>query len=291
MRAGLRRKPLPQQMLAIVSLLVLPLLHSPAFPKSQQSSDEARAQARVFLKQGVQDFKTGQFDQAIENFKRAKELDPSLVNASLYLATAYANQYIPGAPSKENTQLGQQAIEEFRAVLSRDPTNLSAIDGIGSILYTMAGVPFDSEMMNDSKAYHQKHIDIRPKDVEPYYWIGLIDWSLVYRANRELRQNWMQKKSVTLATNDALPEVVREEFQNQFESIVDDGIEHIKQAIVLQPDYDDAMAYLNLLYRMKAEMEPTVGLRDADLREADELVDRVKEIKKKKLESSEFRLR
>ena len=202
----LRAKALPQRLLAIVSLLALPLLRSPAFPKPQQSSDAASAQARVFLNQGVEAFKTGQFDQAIENFKRAKELDPSLVNASLYLATAYANQYIPGAPSKENVQLGRQAIEEFRAVLARDPTNLSAIDGIGSILYNMAGTPFDSEMMNDSKAYHQKHIDIRPKDVEPYYWIGVIDWSIAHRANRELRQNWMQKKSVTLADNDALPE-------------------------------------------------------------------------------------
>jgi tetratricopeptide (TPR) repeat protein len=288
MSVGLPRKALRHQLLAIVLLLVLPLLRSDAFPKSQQSSDVARAQARVFLNQGVQAFKTGQFDQAIEDFKRAKELDPSLVNASLYLATAYASQYIPGAPSKENTQLGQQAIEEFRAVLARDPTNLSAIDGIGSILYNMAGVPFDSEMMNDSKAYHQKHLDIRPKDVEPYYWIGVIDWSLAYRANRELRQNWMQKQSVTLATNDALPDVLRQEFENQFESIVNEGIEHMKQAIILRPDYADAMAYLNLLYRMKAEMEPTAGLRDADLREADELVDRVKEIKKKKMESSQL---
>ena len=288
MRARLRLKALPQQLLAILSLLVLSLLRSTAFPKPQQSSDAARSQARVFLDRGVDAFKTGQFDQAIEDFKRAKELDPSLVNASLYLATAYANQYIPGAPSKENVQLGQQAIEEFRSVLARDPTNLSAIDGIGSILYNMAGVPFDSEMMNDSKAYRQKHIDIRPKDVEPYYWIGVIDWSIAYRANRELRQNWMQKKSVTLADNDALPEVVRQEFENHFESIVDEGIEHIKQAIALRPDYDDAMAYLNLLYRMKAEMEPTAGLRDADLREADELVDKVKEIKKKKLGSSQL---
>lgn len=288
MIAELRAKASLQRLLAIVSLLALPLLRSPAFPKSQQSSDAAAAQARVFLNQGVQAFKTGQFDQAIEDFKRAKELDPSLVNASLYLATAYANQYIPGAPSKENVQLGQQAIEEFRAVLARDPTNLSAIDGIGSILYNMAGTPFDFEMMNDSKAYHQKHIDIRPRDVEPYYWIGVIDWSLAYRADRELRQNWMQKKSVTLATNDALPEVVRQEFENQFKSIVDEGIEHMKQAIILRPDYDDAMAYLNLLYRMKAEMEPTAGLRDADLLEADELVDKVKEIKKKKLGSSQL---
>ena len=96
----------------------------------------------------------------------------------------------------------------------------------------------------------------------------------------------MQKKSVTLTSGEALPEALRQEFEDQFEPTVNEGIEHMKQAIVLRPDYDDAMAYLNLLYRMKADMEPTAGLRDADLTEADELVDRVKEIMKNKMESS-----
>jgi tetratricopeptide (TPR) repeat protein len=225
--------------------------------------------------------------QAIEDFKRAKELNPSLLNASLYLATTYANQYVPGASSKENTQFGQQAIEEYRAVLAQDPTNLSAIDGMGSILYDMAGTPFDPEKMAEAKKYHQQHIDIKPRDPEPHYWIGVIDWSLAYRGNRDLRQNWMHKKSVTLATNETLPEPVRQEFENKFESIVDEGIEDMKQAIALRPDYDDAVAYLNLLYPMKAEIEPTAGLRDADLQTADELVDQVVKIKKKKLESSQ----
>jgi tetratricopeptide (TPR) repeat protein len=278
---------LRQQTVAVISSLILPLFGAPAFPKSQQSTGEAKTQARDFLKQGVQAFRTGQFDQAIEDFRRAKELDPSLLNASLYLATAYANQYVPGAPSKENVELGKQAIQEFQEVLSGDPGNLSAIDGIGSILYTMAGTPFNPETMAEAKKYHQKHIDINPKDPEPYYWVGVIDWSFAYRANRDLRQNWTHKKSVTLATTEALPEVVRQEFENQFETIVDEGIEHMRQAIVLRPEYDDAMAYINLLYRMKAEMEPTAGLRDADLQTANELVDQVMKIKKRKMESSQ----
>ena len=94
------------------------------------------------LNKGVQAYKDGQFDQAIEDFKQAKELDPSLTNARLYLATAYASQYIPGAPSDENVRTGQQAIEEYKEVLQADPDNLTAIDGIGSILYNMAANPF-----------------------------------------------------------------------------------------------------------------------------------------------------
>jgi hypothetical protein len=43
------------------------------------------------------------------------------------------------------------------------------------------------------------------------------------------------------------------------------------------------MAYLNLLYRQKADMESDSTARDNDLKLADELVDKVKEIKQKKM--------
>ncbi len=48
-----------------------------------------------------------------------------------------------------------QAIAEFQDVLSIDPDNLSAIDGIGSILYNMAGTPFTPDKFDESKQYHR----------------------------------------------------------------------------------------------------------------------------------------
>jgi tetratricopeptide (TPR) repeat protein len=102
-----------------------------------------KLKARDLLNKGVAAFKNGQYDSSIEDFKQAKDLDPTLLNARLYLATAYATEYIPGAPSDENVRVGQQAVSEFQDVLSVDASNLSALDGIGSILYNMAGTPFD----------------------------------------------------------------------------------------------------------------------------------------------------
>src|SRR3989440_11660012 len=142
-----------------------------------------KLKARDQLNKGVQAYKGAQYDTAIEYFKQAKDLDPGLMNARLYLATAYASQYIPGAPSEQNVRLGTQAVNEFKEVLEIDPNNLSAIDGIGSILFQMAGTPYDPKKFEESKSYHQKHIDLRPNAPEPYYWIGVIDWSLAYRAN------------------------------------------------------------------------------------------------------------
>ncbi len=82
-----------------------------------------KLRARDKLNKGVQAYKANQTDLAIEDFKQAKEFDPSLTNAQLYLATAYASQYIPGTPSEDNVRMGKQAMQEWQEVLNRDPNN------------------------------------------------------------------------------------------------------------------------------------------------------------------------
>jgi tetratricopeptide (TPR) repeat protein len=268
--------------IASAFLVVATALSSPSAP-CRQLDAEVKSRARALLAEGAQAFKSGDFPRAVEDFKQAKMLDPLLVNARLYLATAYANQYITGAPSEENTRLGEQAIEEFKGVLDMEPSNLAAIDGIGSILYSMAGTPFDPHKMEESKSYHKKHIEIKPTDPEPYYWVGVIDWSVAFRTNKELRAEWSKRTSQQLGDQQLLPEEVRREFSNKCLETVNEGIESMKQAMSLRPNYDDAMAYLSLLYRQKAETEPPGGLREEDIRTADNLVDEVKALKEKKM--------
>jgi tetratricopeptide (TPR) repeat protein len=230
-------------------------------------------------------FKNGQSDAAIENFKQATDADPDLLTARLYLATAYASLYIPGAPSAENQARGQQAVAEFKQVLDKDQNNLSAIDGIGSILFQMGGQPFDPKKFEESKSYHQRHIQLKPDDPEPYYWIGVIDWTLAFRANNEMRLAYNKdniKRQVK--DTDPLPTPIRAEYASKYGPAIEEGITDLQKAISLRPDYDDAMAYLNLLYRRKADMVETADERASLLKQADDLVDKVKEIKQKRAE-------
>ena len=243
--------------------------------------DKLRARDR--LNKGVEAYKSGQFDAAIENFQQARQLDPSLTNAQLYLATAYASQYIPGAPSPDNIRNGDEAVKEFKTILDQDPNNLAAIDGIGSVLYNMAGTPFDPAKMQDSKSYHQKHISLSGSDPEPYYWIGVIDWSLAFHNNRAAREDINKGAKKTLKDEDPLPAKAAADLAAQNGAIVSEGIQGLQKAIDLKPDYDDAMAYLNLLYRQKADIEPSADARSMDLKMADELVDKVKAIKQKRM--------
>lgn len=264
-----------RQVAALAALLVLAIA----------ASGCNKLKARDLLNKGVTAFKNGQSDAAIEDFKEAKEADPELLNARLYLATAYASLYIPGAPSQENMARGNQAVAEFKEVLEKDANNLSAIDGIGSILFQMGGQPFDPKKFEESKTYHQKHIQLKPEDPEPYYWIGVIDWTLAFRANGEMRMDYNKsniKKQVK--DTDPLPGAVRSEYASKYGQLIDEGITDLQKAISLKPDYDDAMAYLNLLYRRKADMVESKEEREALLKQADDLVDKVKEIKQKRSE-------
>jgi len=245
----------------------------------------SKLKARDLLNKGVAAFKGGQYDTAIEDFKQAKDLDPGLINARLYLATAYASQYIPGAPSEQNIRLGTQAVNEFKEVLDVDPNNLSAIDGIGSIIFQMAGTPYDPKKFEESKSYHKKHIDLKPNDPEPYYWIGVIDWTLAFRANGELRAEYNRNNiKKQLKDTDPLPPALRAEYAAKYGALVDEGIAALQKAIQLRPDYDDAMAYLNLLYRRKADMVESAEERANLQKQADDLIDKVKEIKQKRAE-------
>jgi hypothetical protein len=63
---------------------------------------------------------------------------------------------------------------------------------------------------------------------------------------------------------------------------VEEGIRDLEKAIELKPDDFNAMAYLNLLYRQKADLEVGEDARQADLRIADEWVAKALAIRGKK---------
>jgi tetratricopeptide (TPR) repeat protein len=277
--APLSRPLFSQQKIVARRLVAL----SAIFLLALSASGCAKLRARDLLNKGVQSFKNGQYDVAIEDFKQAKDDDPTLMNARLYLATAYATQYIPGAPSQENMNFGRQAIAEFKEVLQMDPNNLSAIDGIGSILFQMAGTPFDPNGFEESKTYHKKHIALQPNDPEPYYWIGVIDWTLAFRANGMMRVDYNKDHlNKQVKETDPLPAALRADYESKAGPLIDEGIADLQKAIQLRPDYDDAMAYLNLLYRRKADTVESNDEREALLKKADDLIDQVKEIKQKR---------
>jgi tetratricopeptide (TPR) repeat protein len=242
-----------------------------------------KLKARDKLNKGVQAYKAGQFDVAIEDFKQAKDLDPNLTNAGTYLATAYASQYIPGAPSDENVNLGKQAIAEFQEVLRKDPNNLSAIDGIGSILWSMGSTPYNEKTLGEAKQYQLRHIQIKPDDAEPYYWIAVIDWAIAFRHNNEMRDDYNKTAKKTIRETDPMPPKLAAQYAQKYGALINEGMDYAQKAMDRKQEYDDAMAYLSLLYRRKADTEMTPQAQEADNKQADDLVHKVQVIKQQRM--------
>jgi tetratricopeptide (TPR) repeat protein len=233
----------------------------------------SKLKARDHLNKGVNAYKNAKYEEAINHFQEAVTLDPSLLNAKLYLATAYAQQYIPGADTEDNNRMGQQAIEGYKVVLEQDPKNINSVKGIAYLYLQM-------KKFEDAKAFYRKAADLDPNDPEPYYSVAVIDWTQSYQPRME------ERAKIGLRPEEALKDKkVCASLKAKNWSVILDGIEDLNKALQLRPDYDDAMAYLNLLYREKADLEcDDPAARTADLKTADEWVDKTMATKKAKAE-------
>ena len=234
-----------------------------------------KLRARDQLNKGVQAYKNARFEEAIEKFKNAVALDPNLSVARLYLATAYAQQYIPGADTPENNRLAEQAIEEFKRVLEKDPKNVNSVKGIAALYFQM-------KKFDQAKEYHNKAKQLDPNDPETYYSVGVIDWTQSYAPRMEERAKIGLKPDEPLKDKKVCAALKEKNW-----NVIMDGLDNLKKALALRPDYDDAMAYMNLLYREKADLEcEEPEQRQADLNTADDWVARTMATKKAKAEKA-----
>lgn len=235
-----------------------------------------KLRARDQLNKGVQAYKNARYEEAIDRFQKAVGLDPKLINARLYLATAYAQQYIPGAETPDNNNMAEQAITQYKNVLQQKPDDLNAIKGIAYLYLQM-------KRFDDAKDYYRKVTQLDANDPESYYSIAVIDWTQTYQPRME------ERNKLGLKPDDPLKDKkVCEQLKEKNSGKVDEGMQMLEKALQLRPDYDDAMAYLNLLYREKADIEcGNPAAREADLKNAEEWVDRTLATKKQKLEKQQ----
>lgn len=231
------------------------------------SSGCNKLKARDQLNKGVNSFRNANFQQAIDHFQSAVQLDPSLLTARLYLATAYFQLYVPSGDSPDNIKVANQTIHAYEDVLEHDPNNSNAISSIATIYYYM-------HQFDKAKELQKRRLQIDPNNPEIYYWIGQLDWDLCYPKRMALRKDLNisnPKDPLKPGVLPPLPEKARAQLADENGTLVDDGIQALQKAIDLKPDYVEAVSYLNLMYREKSDVEEDPSARDADLAKADDL--------------------
>jgi tetratricopeptide (TPR) repeat protein len=242
-----------------------------------------KLRSRDRINKGIQSYKGARYSDAVEFFKEAVDLDPSNVNGRLYLATAYMSQYIPGAESPDNMQLAKQAKEEFIKVLENHPNDTTALASLASLSYQQAqGMPdLDQKLkkLDDAKEWYLKLISADPQSKEGFYSLAVIDWVKWYAAWMKARADLGMKPEEAGPLKD---KKVKEELKDKYAAVVDDGMKNLDKALQIDKDYDDAMAYMNLLIREKADLDDTSDQYKADVEKADVWVQKALDTKKMK---------
>ena len=243
-----------------------------------------KLKARDSLNKGVREFKSAKYNTAVEHFKEAVRLDPEFPTARLYLATAYMSQYIPGAESEENMQNARAAEQEFQRVLEKDPNNTLAIESIASLHYNQAqggSAEQKNKKLDQAAEWYSKLASVDPNNKTAFYSLGVITWAKWYPKLMEARNKLGMKPEDPGPIKD---KKVKEELTAQWLDTVNKGIANLEKALQIDPEYDEAMAYMNLLIRERADLSDSPEQYKKDIEIADNWVQKSLDTKKIKAE-------
>jgi tetratricopeptide (TPR) repeat protein len=202
--------------------------------------------ARDQLNKGVEAYKSTHYEEAINHFQRATMLDPNLPMAKSYLATALGQNVVPGLLTPDNLKIAQQAIDIFQEVLAKDPHDVNSMKQI-------AGIEFSIKKLDEAKAWQKKILQEDPKDSEAAYTVGVIDWM-------QAHQNTLSALAPAGLNDDGegnakAPKKIMDPLKEKNTPLVQEALQYLNQALENRPTYDDAMSYMNLVYRAKANLD------------------------------------
>lgn len=220
---------------------------------------------RMFFKKAQELYAAQKYDQAIQQYDEILKIDPKSWNANYYRAVSYLALYHPGSEhpkDKEYADKGLAAFEQALALTAPDQETLektekyylSFLDSTGekdkAIAYlekNLASRPNDLALINQiatmyqkkgdfTKAleYFAKRAEMDPNNKEAWYTLGVNCWARSYHGGVAVSQT-------------------------EREEVVDKGIQALEKALAIDPDYFDALSYINLIYREKAKALATVG--------------------------------
>jgi len=124
-------------------------------------------------------------------------------------------------------------------------------------------------------------LQLNPTDKESYYTLGVIAWSKWYPVYGTARAKLSMKPEDPGPIKD---KKVKEELKAQYLPLVDAGIQNLQKALDIDKEYDDAMAYMNLLIRERADLDDTPEQYQKDIEVANNWVQKTLETKKIKAE-------
>jgi tetratricopeptide (TPR) repeat protein len=167
------------------------------------------------------------------------------VETRIYLANAYLKQYAPGSPAAKKAQ------KNLRKALEIEPSNKPALLSLAWLEYNEAQslprIPDKLAMLDRAAEAYGKLAGIDPRDKGAYYWLGVIAW---LKGHERLMQARVQ---LHLEPEDAGP-LPDEQVRRDLGPLYDDAVKQLSRALEIDPASGDAMVFMSLCLREKADL-------------------------------------
>jgi tetratricopeptide (TPR) repeat protein len=219
------------------------------------------ASGNVELGKGIVAYNSGKLDEALRHFKDAASLNPKDPVAKIWIGEVLTRKVTPGVDSPENLKTAQQAISLYQEVISetliRGTEPLPWIESEHTVkvevMKRIALIDISINKPEESKTWQKRVLDLKPKDSEAGFAVGVIDWMQAHQnALTALKAAGIKDDG---QGNAKAPVKVMETIKSQNEALVEEGLKYLSQAAESHSKNAEAMTYLDLTYRRKADLD------------------------------------
>ncbi|MCS6816217.1 MAG: tetratricopeptide repeat protein [Blastocatellia bacterium] len=252
-------------------LALLGITQGPDFYRMVKAKDR--------LNNGAVAYERGDYDEAIRLFKEAVDLYPNMEQARLYYAAGLFAKF----NLTNEKPLALEAMKIYEDVYQKNPNSADAIAYLAVIHKNLADLAETEEEreqhMEKYREWTLKRLDLPGLDnkakAEIYYTLGQGYWQESFQITQPYQVNRPPQPVTWNVPESEVPKV---------KALVQKGMEYLNKAVELNPEYGDAWAYINLLYREQAKVEKDPKVRAELTRLADQARDRAMELYKRREE-------
>jgi tetratricopeptide (TPR) repeat protein len=240
-----------------------------------------KIRARMEIKAANEAYQKEDYAGALPHYQRARQIDPSFPDLDRLVGYSEIGLYVPDDKSANNEKHADRAILELNGYLQKRPDDRIARDALINMY-------LNANRTSQAIDYFRHYLEAHPADLEAVKSIATL-----YAKQGDFNEslNWYQKITLLDSKN---PEafyifgvVCYEKVSKnppadvaQKMDIINRGKDALQHAIDMKPDYAEAMAYLNLLWRQQALVDALTDpvKAQADVAQADAIRNKTMQI-------------
>jgi tetratricopeptide (TPR) repeat protein len=241
-------------------------------------------EARVQLKQGNVLYENESYKDALAQFQKGLEIDPAATFAWRSVGLSAMALHRPGVEGEDNQKYADIAVDAFTKYLKDYPQDKKVDEYLTTVLINSGKYDEALARLDKEAAAQPANADLQRAIITTLLKAGRIEDAYQRATKPGGKPDAQLLYSIGVACwgkSYGDPTLGPEERAK----VVDLGLDATKRSIDIDPNYFDAMAYYNLLFREKAKMATTFAEAERLNAEADTWLKKAMELREKQKEA------